>query len=204
MINALKDQKIPEMVPVSRSERRANMTFRFSRFGILFLSLYITVYAKPALCQSDLSAAERVAREYMTAFFQGDFERAAKLTHPDTLATLKQNFLIQLEQAQREGRQSELLKEIGVKEDVRTLRNMNPHDLYITLVRSNQKRGNSDAMKSMSKTRVEVLSSEFLGADQAAVRLRITIPADDGVENRAGGLLLSRYKKYWRVRTNLE
>ena len=128
------------------------MSFRLSPFGIVFFSLCIIVYANPADCQSDLSAAERVAGEYMTAFFQGDFERAASLTHPDTLATLKQNFLIQLEQAQREGRQSELLKEIGVKEDAGTLRNMNPHDLYVTLVKSSQKRGNSDAMKSMSKT----------------------------------------------------
>ena len=180
------------------------MTFRFSRFPILFLLLSLTMHPNSALCQSDLSAAERVAKEYMTAFFHGDFERAAKLTHPDTLATLKQNFLIQLEQAQRGGRQSELLKEIGVKEDVRTLRNMSPQDLYVTLVRSNQERGTSDAMKSMSKTSVEVISSELLGTDQAAVRLRIKIPADDGVENRAGGLLLSRYKTYWRVSKNLE
>jgi hypothetical protein len=178
------------------------MTLRYAQFGILLLC--ITVYANIAHCQSDLTSAERVATEYMTAFYRGDFDRAAKLTHPDTLATLKQSFLIQLEQARREGRQNDLLNAIGVKENIRTLRSMNPHDLYVTLVKSNQKRGNSDAMKSMSKTRVEVLSSEMLGADQAAVRLRIKIPANDGVEDRAGGLLLSRYNKYWRVKKNLK
>jgi predicted lipid-binding transport protein (Tim44 family) len=178
------------------------MTPRYTLFGILFF--ITTVFANTAHPQSDLKSAERVAREYMTAFYRGDFDKAAKLTHPDTLATLKRSFLIQLEQAQREGRQNEFLNEIGVKEDVRTLRAMNPHDLYVTLVKSNQKRGSSDALKTMKKTKVEILSSEMRGADQAAVRLRIKIPADDGVEDRAGGLLLSRYKKYWRVKTNLE
>lgn len=202
MINAVEDRGYPESVPGVTPERSATMTLRFAQFVILLVC--IAVYANIANSQSDLTSAERVAREYMTAFYRGDFDRAAKLTHPDTLATLKQAFLIQLEQAQREGRQSELLNEIGVKEDVRTLRSMNPHDLYVTLVKSNQKRGNSDAMKSMSKTRVEILSSEMLGLDQAAVRLRIKVPAETGIETRAGGLLLSRYGKYWRVKKNLE
>ena len=51
---------------------------------------------------------------------------------------------------------------------------------------------------------VEVVGSELLNAYETAVRLRIKIPADDGVDSRVGGLLLSKYKKYWRVKTNLE
>jgi hypothetical protein len=162
------------------------------------------MYTDYAHCQSDLSGAERVAKDYMTAFFRGDFEKAAKLTHPDTLATLKQSFLVKLDQAQAEGRQSELLREIGIKVDVRSLRSMNPHDFYVTIIKSNQKRGNFGALKAMNRTKVEVVGSELLNANEAAVRLRIKIPADDGVDSRAGGLLLSRYKKYWRVKTNLE
>lgn len=177
---------------------------RSSHFGIVVLLLFFIMYADYAHCQSDLSAAERVAKDYMTAFFRGDFEKAAKLTHPDTLATLKQSFSAKLDQARAEGRQSELLREIGLKEDTRTLRSMNPHDFYVTIVKSNQKRGNSDALKAMNRTKVEVVGSELLKADEAAVRLRIISPAADGAENRAGGLLLSRYKKYWRVKTNLE
>jgi len=36
------------------------------------------------------------------------------------------------------------------------------------------------------------------------VQLRIQVPADAGGGSRAGGLLLRRYKKYWRVKTNVE
>jgi hypothetical protein len=180
------------------------MSIRLSHFGIVALLLCFTVYADIAHCQYDLSGAERVAKDYMTAFFRGDFEKAAKLTHPDTLATLKQTFLVKLDQAQAEGRQSEMLKEIGVQVDVKILRKMNPQDFYVTIVQSNRKRGNSDALKAMNRTKVEVVGSELLNADEAAVRLKITNPAKDGVDNRAGGLLLRRYNKFWRVKTNLE
>ena len=47
------------------------------------------MYTDYAHGQSDLSGAERVAKDYMTAFFRGDFEKAAKLTHPDTLESNK-------------------------------------------------------------------------------------------------------------------
>ena len=80
---------------------------------------------------------------------------------------------------------------------------MSPHDFYVTIVKSNQKRGSNDAFKSMDRTTVEVVSSELLNDNEAAVRLKIKIPSDDGVDNRAGGLLLRRDKKYWRVRKNL-
>jgi hypothetical protein len=140
----------------------------------------------------------------MTAFLQGNFEKAAKLTHPDTLATLKRTFLIQLDQARAQGRLPELLKEVGIKVDVRTLRAMNPHEFYVTIVKSNQKRGDSGAYKSMKETKVEVINSELLNADEAAVRLRIEMPEEGGIVNRAGGLLLRKYDRYWRVGKNLE
>ena len=180
------------------------MSIRFSHFGIVVWILCFIMHADYAHGQSDLSSAERVAEDYMTAFFRGDFEKAAKLTHPDTLATLKQSFLIKLNQARAEGRQSELLSEVGIQVDVRTLRSMTPHDFYVTIIKSNQKRGNTDALKAMNRTKVVVVGSQLLNANQAAVRLKIIIPADDGVDRRDGGLLLSRYKKYWRVKTNLE
>jgi len=174
------------------------------QFGMVVLLLCFIMSADYAHCQNDLSAAERVARGYMTAFFRGDFEKAAKLTHPDTLATLKHAFLIKLDQAQADGRQSELLKEIGIKIDVGTLRRKNPHDFYVAITKSNQKRGNADALKAMKGTKVEVIDSELLNANEATVQLRIQVPADAGGGSRAGGLLLRRYKKYWRVKTNVE
>lgn len=180
------------------------MSIRLSHLGIVVLALSFSLFTDYAHSQSDLRVAERVAIEYMTAFFRGDFEKAAKLTHPDTLATLKQTFIAKLNQAWAEGRQSELLKEIGVKADAGTLRSMSPADLYVTIVKSNQKRGSNDALKGMDRTTVEVVSSELLNANEAAVRVKIKIPAHDGVDSRAGGLLLRRHKKYWRVRTNLQ
>ncbi len=179
------------------------MSIRLSHLGMVVLAMNVSLLADYALSQSDLRVAERVAKEYMTAFFRGDFEKAAKLTHPDTLATLKHTFLAKLDQARAEGRQSELLKEIGVTVDVRTLRSMNPHDFYVTIVKSNQKRGRNEALKAMDRTTVEVVSSELLNDNEAAVQLKIKIPSDDGVDSRAGGLLLRRSEKSWRVKTNL-
>ncbi len=154
--------------------------------------------------QDNLDRAEAVAKEYMSAFLQGDFDKAAGLTHPDTLATLKQAFLVQLDQARTEGRQEEMLKEIGIKEDVGKLRAMNPHDFYVTIVKSNQKRGATEAFKSMRRTQVEVVNSELLNANEAAVRLRINMPGEDGVVRRAGGLLLRKHNQNWRIKQNLE
>ena len=180
------------------------MDIRFSFLRIVTLAVAMLAGIVPGYGQDSLSRAEAVAREYMTAFLRGDFEKAANLTHPDTLATLKRTFLIQLDQARNEGRQQELLNEVGIKEDVNKLRTMNPHDFYVTMVKSNQKRGGNEAFKSMTKTQVEVVSSELRNADEATVRVRIKIPSEDGPVNRAGGLLLRKYNQYWRVRTNLE
>ena len=84
------------------------MSIRLSHLMIVILALSFSLLADYAHSQSDLRVAERVAIEYMTAFFRGNFEKAAKLTHPDTLTTLKQTFIAKLDQAQTEGRQSEL------------------------------------------------------------------------------------------------
>ena len=180
------------------------MIIKWHHFQIVSLVISFVLSANVAVGESDLSSAESVAIDYMAAFYQGDFKKAAQLTHPDTLATLKRTFLAKLERAQTKGQQNALLKKIGVKEDVETLRRMPPQELYVTLVKSNQKRGASDAFKHMSKTKVEILSSELINSNEAAVRLKIENPADTGLDNRAGGLLLRRYKKNWRVRTNLE
>ena len=199
------------MILILRSDAAQNtasggstaMSTRGFQLGILVLTLCLAIISDVAYGQNDLRNAERVAKEYMTAFYRGDFDKAARLTHPDTLATLKQTFLASLDEARAEGRQREMLKDIGVREDVETLRNMSPHDLYVTLIKSNQKRGNNEALQNMEQTTVEIVSSKLLNANEAAVELKINMPSTDGVENRAGGLLLRRYQKYWRVKTNL-
>lgn len=170
---------------------------------VFLLCCFLTI-GLDADAQESLGRAEAVARDYMAAFLGSDFETAARLTHPDTLATLKQSFLVQLDQARIEGRQDELLKEIGIKEDVRRLRAMNPHEFYVTIVKSSQKRGANPAFKSMDKTQVEVVSSELLSANEAAVRLRIEIPGEAGADKINSGLLLRKFNQHWRVGTNLE
>lgn len=180
------------------------MNIKFSLLRIVTLAVAMFVWVVQGYGQDNMSRAEAVAQEYMTAFLRGDFEKAANLTHPDTLATLKRTFLIRLDQARAEGRQQELLKEVGIKEDVGKLRAMNPHDFYVTVVKSNRKRGDNEAFKSMKKTQVEVVSSELRSTDEAAVRVRVKIPGENEIVNRAGGLLLRKHNQYWRVRTNLE
>ena len=57
---------------------------------IVVLSCIFLLIGFNGYAQENLDRAEAVAKEYMTAFLQGDIEKAARLTHPDTLATLKQ------------------------------------------------------------------------------------------------------------------
>lgn len=180
------------------------MSMKRSHLRLVILAIASLMWTAQGYGQDSLTRAEAVAKDYMTAFLRGNFEIAAQLTHPDTLATLKRTFLVQLDQARADGLQQELLNEVGIKVDSRTLRAMNPHDFYVTIVKSNQKRGDSEAFKLMNRTQVEVVDSELLNADEAAVRLRINIPGEDGFVNRAGGLLLRKYNRLWRVGTNLE
>ena len=68
------------------------MDIRFSLLRIVTLAVALLVGSVPGYGQDSLSRAESVAQEYMSAFLRGDFEKAANLTHPDTLATLKRTF----------------------------------------------------------------------------------------------------------------
>ena len=180
------------------------MSNRLGPIGIVTLLAVLSVFADYVNGQSDLSEAERVAKSYMTAFFQGDIETAANLTHPGTLAALKKSFLIQLDKAYAEGRQQALLKEIGVQVDAKTLRNMNPHDLYVTIVRSNQNRGQSDVLKAMKKSKVKIVKSELLNPNEAAVQLKIITPDAGTAVDQTTGVLLTKYGQEWRVKTTLE
>ena len=58
---------------------------------IVFLALGLLVYATFADCQSELSSAERVAKDYMAAFYQGDFEKSCTTYPPGHVGNLKAN-----------------------------------------------------------------------------------------------------------------
>jgi hypothetical protein len=152
---------------------------------------------------TDLSEAETVAVSYMTAFFHGDVQTAANLTHQETLENLRSTYLRELDKAQAEGREQQFLEEAGVRVDSTTLRNMGVHDLYVTLVGSNQKKGRPEQLRAMQRAVVSAESSKMLNADEVAVRLKIVIPGDKGSVNQVDRLLVAKQGNLWRVKSSL-
>ena len=180
------------------------MSTRPGPSGIVILIAVLTLFVEVVSGQTDLSKAEQVAQNYMSAFLRGDIEMAADLTHPETLAALRKSFINQLDQANAEGRQEAFLKELGVQHDVNTLRRMNPRDLYVTIVRSNQNSGQNTVLKAMKESKVQIEKSELLNPGEAAVQLKI-ITFDAGtVFEEPAGVLLTKYEEEWRVKTTLK
>jgi hypothetical protein len=179
------------------------MHFNWRHVVFVFLLLLFGRFSDVVHAQSDLAEAENVAKTYMTSFFHGDMETAASLTQQQALDNFRQTFIQELDKAQSEGRVHEFLAETGLESDPETIRKMSPHDLFVVVVGSNQKRGKSSALQAMKRTRVEVEGSEKLNENEASVRLKIVIPANTGPINQSGGLLLVKQDKTWRVKSNL-
>jgi hypothetical protein len=139
----------------------------------------------------------------MEAFFHGDIERTATLTHEKTLRGFADIYLRELDKAQAEGREQRFLAEAGVKTDAQALRKMSIHDLYVTVVVSNQKRVSPEGLAAMQRTVVSVERSELLNPNEVAVQLKIIIPADQGNVTQTGKLLVGKQGDLWRVISNL-
>ena len=73
---------------------------------------------------------------------------------------------------------------------------MSPHDLFVTLVGSNQKRASDATLQAMKHTVVKVERSELVSPNVASVHLKILIPKETGNVNRSGGLLLAKTGRY--------
>ncbi len=179
------------------------MLTKLQQVTLVVQLLWFSVFLNSAFAQNDLSAAEGVATSYMTAFFHGDMETAANLTHQDTLENLKRTYLLELDKAQSEDRIQQFLAKAGVKSDPNTLRQMSPHDLFVTLVGSNQKRASDATLQAMKHTVVKVERSELVSPNVASVHLKILIPKETGTVNQSGGLLLAKQGGIWRVKSNL-
>jgi hypothetical protein len=112
-------------------------------------------------------------------------------------------YLLELDKAESEGRIEQFLTQAGVKSDPNKLRQMSPHDLFVTLVGSNQKRASDTTLQAMKRTVIHVERSELVNANEASVCLKILIPTDTGTVNQSGGLLLAKQGDTWRVKSNL-
>ena len=171
--------------------------------ALAFLLLLFGRFSGVVQAQGELAEAENVAKTYMTAIFHGDLETAANLTLQETLDTFRQKFVQELDKAQSEGRLHEFFAKMGSESDPDALRNMSPHDLFVFVVGSTQKRVKSSTLQAMKRAIVNVEGSEKRNENEASVRLQIVIPADTGQINQSGGLLLVKQDKTWRVKSNL-
>jgi hypothetical protein len=176
---------------------------RLQQVGLFTLLLWFCAFLNNVNAQSNLSGAEEVAKTYLTAFFHGDMEVAANLTHQDTLEKLKKNILLDLEKAQSEGRVQQFLDEAGIKSSPDKFRQMSAHNLFITLVGDNQKRASAAELQAMKRTVVNVEQSELVNANEVSVRLKILLPADRGTVNQSAILLFAKQGNAWRVKSNL-
>ena len=138
--------------------------------------------------------AERSADEYMTAFFQGDFETAAALTHPDTLTLIQTKFFAELSSG------NTTPSDVGLSLSLDELRALSAEALYVAVLQADRKRnpGFSEAMREAA--RVEVIGSRETPDGQVIVRLKMVTPSGPGsTHTQEGGLILRMAGSRWKV-----
>lgn len=145
-----------------------------------------------------LSEPEKVARAYMTAFFHGDLERAASLTHPDTLNSLRRSMLQELNQRDSQTQEKITPADLGLTLSVSELEKLSPEAFYVTIVEADHRR-NPVAFEAMKQARVDVLSSKITAGDTAIVTLRIGTPSGASPATQETRLALRKSGSRWMV-----
>ena len=73
------------------------------RLLIISISLIITHFNLTSIIADELSEPEKIARVYMTAFFQGNLELSFSLMHPDVLEKQKRTIIEAYDNAKKNG-----------------------------------------------------------------------------------------------------
>jgi hypothetical protein len=147
------------------------------------------------------SAAEQVARAYMSAFYTGDFQTAANLADPVTIDKVHDLFFAELAKVEGTEHEKGFLAHHGIARPIAEIKAMAPKALYVTLAAGRQLNG-PRTVEAMRATLVEVASSEMTPGGGAIVHLRTTMPAGQEPSSQVSGLSLRLVSSEWKVVAN--
>jgi hypothetical protein len=191
----------------SRPARAFGRPLPFLQILTAFCLLLFVVVASAASKKgsSSSSEAEKVAREYLTAFVHGNLHAAAALTHPSTLEQFKARFTQEWENAKATGQEATFLGTFGLK-DAAKISSMDPVDLYVILLAGTQ-RSSPEFAAAMQRATVAAKSSKALDAEKVQVTLGVTMPksaAGKRTETEETKLVLEKVEGQWKVFGNAQ
>ena len=143
-------------------------------------TFFLLILIAPFLYGEEIATqrtAEESAQKYLTAFFHGDLETAAELSHPETLENLKEAYLQQV--ATGAIPEKEFRNQLGVPDD-KELNSIDPNYLFIKLQELNRSGAPPGYHEAMKKTTVTVKSSERSAEGLVMVVLTVVTPTKNG------------------------
>jgi len=153
----------------------------------------VAVYAQ----ESDtLAGAEGVALEYLTAFYHGDLQTAAELTHPELLAKTKREFLQRAQAGLLEGTP---FSEFVSSMDFDKLMQIPSSRLYVNIQELSRAAAPPQAIEAMQMAQITVISSEAVSETLVKVNLNVVVPTAKGGREQISPVYLKKFHDDYRV-----
>ena len=153
--------------------------------------------------ERSLVEAEKVAKNYMTAFFRGDLKLSFSLIDQDILKKQKDLLENAYKLSIEDGTSEEFLKQFRNVDNFNELLKHPPNDFFAILSEKDRDRGQPENLELMKKTIVSVVESSLLDDGNVKVILEIINPKPDGTYfKQNSGLILSNRNGKWVVLGN--
>jgi hypothetical protein len=176
---------------------------RFKLFFIAAVLIYTHIVITCCIAD-ELSEPEKIAQEYMTAFFHGNLERSFSLMHPDVLNKQKKAIIDAYDNAKKSGNVEKFRQDFPNIDNLDSTLQLPAKDLFILLAKKGLESASEQDRAAMKKTVVRVIGSLSSENDMVTVSLEITTPTQSGTRKQNAGLILSKYNGEWRVVKNAE
>ncbi len=147
----------------------------------------------------ELSEPEKIAHEYMTAFFHGNLKLSFSLMHPDVLEKQKNSILEAYDNAKKNGNAEKFRQSFHNIDDLDSTLQLPAKELFILLTEKDRERAPKQYREAMKNTVVRVVGSSSDKNGTIRVSLEVTTPTQSGPNKQITGLLLSKHDGNWRV-----
>lgn len=165
------------------------------KYILLLLLLSTPLHANQTV---SLKEAEKVALNYMRAFYSINLEKAADLTHSETLKAFHINFHSELSKAIHAGEEIQFLSEFGINTSIDELKSMSARALFVYVATSNNMLTPDNERSFIKNTKIEVIGSEYIDPGMASVELLFT-NEKGSPQSYPGKLVLRLENNEWKV-----
>ena len=169
---------------------------------IITVSLIISHISITGSIADEFSEPEKIAQEYMTAFFHGNLELSFSLMHPDVLEEQKSSIIEAYDNAKKNGNAEKFRQSFHNIDDLDSTLQLPAKDLFIFLTKKYRERAPEQFKEAMKNTIVRVVGSSSFENGTVRVSLEVTTPTKSGPHKQMTGLVLSKYDGSWRVVKN--